>query len=307
MQETNYGQRLANGFRLDAVPAIVARSLNKSEIGVGDCRSDNPSLGLSDSLECEDAYIIGLQLKDYGACENWEGGRCVSKTDVLAGETHLYDLKRDPRFLIDKPFHALFFHLPRSSFDAVAEESRAPPISELDYAPGVGRDDAVIRSLGTAMTAALERPERASRMFLDHVTLAVAVHVAQAYGGLRRAVAPMKGGLASWQQRRACEMMDAHLDGAVPLRQLAAECGLSVSHFSRAFRGSVGVAPHQWLLRRRVEMAKDLMRTTRLALSEVAIASGFADQSHFTKTFTRWIGVSPSTWRRHQAQAPDSR
>jgi AraC-like DNA-binding protein len=294
----HHDRTFQRSFRLEVVPTVIARALRKAEIMVGDCRSEQPDGALSDPFPQEDAYLVGLQLRDYRQCENWEDGRPVSRHDVRAGDTLLYDLKRDPRFVVDQPFHAMFFHVPRAVLDGIAEDAHVPPVGELDYEPGVGRRDEVVKSLGGSMVAALARPEQASRMFIDHVTLAIAAHVAQAYGGLQRVVAPIKGGLAGWQQRRACEMLDANLDGSLALRDLAAECGLSLSHFSRAFRTSTGVAPHQWLLRRRVDVAKTLMQDRRLPLSEVALSAGFADQSHFTRIFSKMVGISPNAWRR---------
>ena len=82
------------------------------------------------------------------------------------------------------------------------------------------------------------------------------------------------------------------------LEQIAAEFDLSVSHFSRAFRVSTGLPPHQWLLRQRVKAAKQLMTVRDLPLSEIAISAGFANQSHFTRVFSAAVGVSPAAWRR---------
>lgn len=300
---TAYDLAFERSFRLEAVPTVVTRALRKAEIAVGDCCSDRPDGALSDPFPVEDAYLVGLQLRDYKQCENWENGQRISRHDVSAGDTLLYDLKRAPRFLVDQPFHAMFFHLPRAVLDCIADDVQAPRVGELDYQPGVGRRDEVVRSLGGSMVAALSRPEQASQMFVDHVTLAIAAHVAQAYGGLRRVIAPIKGGLAGWQERRACDMLDANLDGSLALKHLAAECGLSVSHFSRAFRTTTGVAPHQWLLRRRVEVAKSLMQDRRLPLTEVALSAGFADQSHFTRIFSKMVGASPNAWRRETTES----
>ena len=74
--------------------------------------------------------------------------------------------------------------------------------------------------------------------------------------------------------------------------------GLSPSHFARAFRGSTGMPPHRWLLNRRIEKAKDALHNTQASLAAVATACGFADQSHFTRVFTRFVGISPGAWRR---------
>jgi AraC-like DNA-binding protein len=115
---------------------------------------------------------------------------------------------------------------------------------------------------------------------------------------LREAVSIQRGGLAPWQARRAKELMDANLGGKLPLSQLAEACGLSTRHFARAFRQSTGVPPHRWRLSRRLERAKDLLRDPARSLSEVALACGFADQSHFTRMFTTLVGLSPGLWRR---------
>jgi transcriptional regulator GlxA family with amidase domain len=83
---------------------------------------------------------------------------------------------------------------------------------------------------------------------------------------------------------------------------LAKECRLSVSHFSRAFHRTMGAAPHNWLLTYRIEVAKEKLRDGRLSLPDVALACGFADQSHLTRVFTRIVGASPGAWRRARAE-----
>ena len=106
--------------------------------------------------------------------------------------------------------------------------------------------------------------------------------------------------------RRACERLDSDLGGTLSLQQIAAEFGLSVSHFSRAFRISTGLPPHQWLLRQRVKAAKQLMTLRDVPLSEIAISVGFANQSHLTKVFSAQVGVSPAAWRREALGIRDS-
>jgi AraC-like DNA-binding protein len=136
--------------------------------------------------------------------------------------------------------------------------------------------------------------------------LALTAHVAQTYGGLRRSTELARGGLAPWQAKRACERLESDLGGTLSLQQIAAEFDLSVSHFSRAFRISTGLPPHQWLLRQRVKAAQQLMTVRDLPLSEIAMSAGFANQSHFTRVFTAVIGVSPGAWRRETHGAPEN-
>ena len=116
-------------------------------------------------------------------------------------------------------------------------------------------------------------------------------------GDLKHPVRHNRARLSPWQLRLARNTFDANLDGSVSLDDLAKECGLSVSQFSRAFKRSTGVAPHQWLMHRRIDVAKDLIRDGISALAEVALSCGFSDQSHLTRAFARATGLTPGRWR----------
>jgi AraC-like DNA-binding protein len=135
-------------------------------------------------------------------------------------------------------------------------------------------------------------------LFLDHVLLAVGVHVAQTYGGMRPMSQPARGGLAAWQERRAREFLLANIKGSVALKEVARECGISVGYFSHAFRRTLGVAPHRWLIEQRVALSKEKLRDDGLSLSDVAMECGFSDQSHLTRAFRQTVGVGPGAWRR---------
>jgi len=302
-----YGQRLGRPLQLNDAPALITRSLRSTELAVTETRNDDPVSDLSGSLPSVDAYLVSLKIRDYPDCECWERGKCVIKTDVRGGATYLYDLKRDPRYVIDKPFHSIFFYLPRSALDDITRQVGGPRINELAYQPGIGHDDAVIRHLGSSLLEGLRRPDETNQMFVDHMMLALTAHVAQTYGGLKRLAEPIRGGLTPRQTKNACERLEADLGGKLTLQQIAAEFGLSTSHFSRAFRISTGLPPHQWLLRRRVTTAKQLMTVRDLSLSEIAISAGFANQSHFTRVFSAVVGVSPGAWRREALDTPDSK
>ena len=115
----------------------------------------------------------------------------------------------------------------------------------------------------------------------------------------------IRGGLAPFQARRLVEHIDAHLAERITLYQLARMAGLSTGHFSRAFKQTFGVPTHAYLIRRRVERAQSLMLSTQLPLSEVALACGLSDQSHFTRMFRRIVGETPNAWRRAHRDALD--
>lgn len=105
-------------------------------------------------------------------------------------------------------------------------------------------------------------------------------------------------GLAPWRLARVRRHIERHLDSRLTNAGLAALVRLSEDHFARAFKVSVGYPPHAYVVERRVEHAKSLLLGGDLALSEVALAAGFADQAHLTRRFRERVGVSPASWRR---------
>jgi AraC family transcriptional regulator len=106
------------------------------------------------------------------------------------------------------------------------------------------------------------------------------------------------GGLARWQAKRALAYIEANLGSRIETCELAGLVSCSKGHFSRAFKRSLGLPPMAYVATRRVERAKRMMTTTREQLTEIALACGFADQSHLNRSFRRVVGMSPGLWRR---------
>ena len=108
----------------------------------------------------------------------------------------------------------------------------------------------------------------------------------------------IRGGLPAWQARKVSTHVEGNISARIHIKQLAQLVGLSASHFCRAFKCSFGTSPRDYVLRRRIEVAQALMLTTPAPLSTIAISCGMCDQQHFTRSFSRIVGESPSTWRR---------
>jgi AraC-like DNA-binding protein len=280
----------------------VTRTLQRTEIALTEVRVDRPFGGLSAPIPYEDAFTISLVLRDLPNTSYWEEGREVGLCTIRAGESVVHDFRRRPMVLVDKPLHSLHVYLPRPTLDVLADDANVPRIEDLRYEPGVGVLDETVKNLGLALLPAVRAPDQVSRLFMDHLMLALGAHVAQTYGGMQAHSRPIQGGLAPWQEKRSKDMLAGDLTGATPLSDIAKACGLSVSHFSRAFRRSTGLAPHAWLLHVRVEAAKAMLRGRGSSLSMIALACGFADQSHFTRVFTRRVGLSPGAWRKYLSE-----
>jgi AraC family transcriptional regulator len=110
------------------------------------------------------------------------------------------------------------------------------------------------------------------------------------------------GGLAPWQTELALRLLVDDLCAAVPVADLASLCGLSRSYFTRAFKVSMGLPPHHWLMRHRVQRAQEMLERTDESISAIALTCGFADQSHLTRIFHAEVGSSPAAWRRREGR-----
>ena len=97
--------------------------------------------------------------------------------------------------------------------------------------------------------------------------------------------------------RHATESIERNLRGHLTLAEIAAEVDLNPQYFARVFKKAVGQSPHQYILEKSVERAKELLKTTELSLADIASQVGIATQSHFTTVFRRATGVTPREFR----------
>lgn len=111
--------------------------------------------------------------------------------------------------------------------------------------------------------------------------------------------APAEGGMAPWQVRRMRTYIEANLHEALPISLLSPIVRLSCSYFSRAFKVSFGCSPHTYILRRRIERAKFLIQSGTEPLAQIALTCGLSDQAHLSRIFRRYVGCTPSRWRRN--------
>jgi AraC family transcriptional regulator len=295
---TGYGARLGDTLRADAAPAIVARSPCGAEVAATEVLVNQPDGRLSGVHPPEDAYMIALALNDIPVAGYCEDARPETVLAFRAGETMIFDMRRGPRSRNTTPMRTVVWYLPKIAIDTVVDEANAGAVGDLRPDGGIPVIDETMKHLGLSVLPALRSPDRAPRLFTDHIAMALTTHAVQAFGGVEVFQRPVQGGLATWQERRAKEMLAGNLAGSTPLNEIAAACELSTSYFSRAFRKSTGLAPYGWLIQARLDAAKAMLVKRDIPLAEIALACGFADQSHFTRVFTRRVGLSPGAWRR---------
>jgi AraC family transcriptional regulator len=253
--------------------------------------------GLMAGMPADDAHVVLFQLRAHPAHDFWVDGKYTPAESAPRSTLSIFNLAEEPHGRLTHQVDTLMFHIPKLALDEIAEEAGAQKISSLTAPDGWRTHDPVVRQLQDYVMNALAAPEQSSRLLQDHVMLGLGAHFAQTYGGMTKSVL-RQGGLAPWQEGRAKEFIAANLSKPMSLQDIADQCGLSLAHFSRSFKTSVGMTPHSWLQTRRIAQAKDLLLASILDLADIALDCGFADQSHFTRTFSRLNGEGPGAWRR---------
>lgn len=146
----SYGE--AFGKRLSAqATSFATRALPRATIAVTELRYENPQNVLSAPPTTEDAFLVAVHLRNFPRYEYWENGKAAPVSILRPGETIIYDVKRQPTFHLNSPFHSVHFYFPRAALDALADEANAPRIGELHYKPAVSHRDPVLRGMTEAL------------------------------------------------------------------------------------------------------------------------------------------------------------
>lgn len=290
---------IAKRFGLLRAPTLVARvAASKLPVVFTYLRSTEARRRQSMDVPREQSFSFQVPLTPF-PWDAWFAGKQRIVSPAIPGNAYLFDLSNNPTVGLNTPFSTVRLNISQSALDALAHERGLCRAGGL-RARSLGYPDPVMHGLAQALVAAMEQPGDGTSLFVDYIALAFHAHVLRIYGSVPVGPVSRRGGLATWQLRRACEFIEANLDGDPSIADVAAECGLSSSYFAKAFKQATGAAPHAWLSVRRIAHAKRLLNDTSLALAEIALACGFVDQSHLTRTFAKVEGCSPGRWRRFQ-------
>ncbi|WP_423066192.1 helix-turn-helix domain-containing protein [Devosia sp. CN2-171] len=283
-----FRQALLNG------DLVVARTFQHERRAMRDSSHTAETFGIQDAILC----TVHLRHMDPG--HTWWDGRHLPTSEMTEGSVHVHDLRYNWTSELVDAFDCVHFSFPQSLLRKVVLEGRPDARIEI-AAPSfeAGRSDDTLLHLARSLLPGLARPQEVNRLFADHVIAAAASHFAATYGSVR-VTDRWRGRLAPWQEARVLEYLAAHLDTDISISELAAICRQSPSHFARAFRATMGMPPHRFLLGKRVGRAMELLTHQEIPLSEIAVACGFADQSHLTRVFSRTVGVSPGRWRQQR-------
>jgi len=182
---------------------------------------------------------------------------------------------------------------PRFVADVVRE---GLPADRIAFATQRSRRDAIIAGYTRAFLSELANDAPNGGLYAETLTIGFALHMLSTYAVAKPRLSLPRGKLNSYQLRRVVDFIQSHLTENVSLLTLADQAHVSPFHFARQFRATVGLPPHQFVLRQRVQRSLRLIKAGKLPLAQIAVESGFHDQPHFTRAFRRVLGTTPGAY-----------
>ena len=237
--------------------------------------------------------VLSMALRPY-RCEAWADNKKLQFEQCRTSSLQIMPAAATPRAYFRDPIELFHLNFPHERLSDIA--SVAPGALELK--DPLAQFDPDIANTCHRLARELNADCTMSQLHFDALTTSIGVQLVRRWSNRGTKVAPFRGGLPPARLRRVEEFLMTHLADDVGLDTLAAISELSPKHFARAFRQSTGMPPHRWLIARRIDRAKAMLRTADLRLAEISLACGFADQSHFTAAFRKLVGFTPGGYRR---------
>jgi len=157
--------------------------------------------------------------------------------------------------------------------------------------------DAQLENIAWVLKAEMEWGYPCGRVYLESLGVSVAARLIACHSSVSLKLEKQRGQLSERKLKRVISYIEDNLAENISLHEIARVAGLSVSYFTPLFRETVGIPVHQYLIRRRVERARDLIRESKMPISQIAYETGFSHQSHLSRNMRRLLGVSPTAFR----------
>jgi AraC-like DNA-binding protein len=230
-------------------------------------------------------------------------GRIVQDGVITPGSIHVTEPAVPVRCRFCGPYDVLHLYVPNTLIADCARDmpgQRAPMLCS----DAVPRKDITVDSLGRALLEANRVGGSFGQLYADCVSIAIVARLLASARHPMTSERSQGSALAQWRLKRAIDYVEARLAEPVTLTDLASSAGLTRMHFAAQFKVATGLRPHEYLLRRRIERAQEMLVGTRMSLVDVALSVGFQTQSHFTSVFKRYAGQPPRAWRDARGVSP---
>ncbi|MGK7955372.1 MAG: AraC family transcriptional regulator [Crocosphaera sp.] len=179
----------------------------------------------------------------------------------------------------------------------IAQETLEHDSNLFQLMPQFQVHDCHIRGITTMLLEECQQEISKNQLYLDSLANILAVNLIRNHCTTKPILPLYQGGLSPYQLSQIFDYIDAHLDQNLKLENLAKLLDLSQFHFSRLFKQSVGLSPHQYLIEQRIERAKQLLKKTNQSILDIALNCGFSSHSHLSKQFRQVTGMTPKAYR----------
>lgn len=252
-----------------------------------------------DDLRCYDLalppagwhFLAAHLMRPCTVAARWSGRPLRGRS--VPGNAMLMSAGQDSSWDCSNAMDELHFFLNPIVLLEVAEEAGLNSVTLLD---GVGIVSPALQAIASQLLTELDTPELGTRLFADTLSRALALELIR-HHSTSRALSLQRSGMNARQLRAATDYIDSHIDEDLSLKSIAQAAAMSPFRFARGFHQAVGQSPRQYVILRRIERAKELLRGTERDLVEIAQLVGFSTQSHFTAMFRRRCGITPKRYR----------
>ncbi|HEX5055170.1 MAG TPA: AraC family transcriptional regulator [Gammaproteobacteria bacterium] len=198
----------------------------------------------------------------------------------------------------EQPLKLAIAHLSSDLVKKIAGEAFGLNPDRVEMKTSLISSDPLLQQLIFSIKSEVERGNPCGLLYGETAAEMMALHLLARHCTLKPGTGVYKDGLRPSRLRRTLEYIDIHLNRDISLHTLARLNGMSACHFPRMFKRSTGLSPLQYINRRRMQVGKELLHKTRLPVSEIALATGYSNTSHFISLFKRYYGVTPGAFRK---------
>lgn len=223
---------------------------------------------------------------------NLEGQRATGR--ILPGQVSVMSANKLNEWQWDGRPDVFHVYIKAAFFDEIALQADVQHVELVDR---FGLDDPVIRQICLNILKELMSIGFAGRLYGDFLAQALAIQLLRRHCVFGPRAPETPAALPGYKLRRALEFIEMHLAEEITVDSIAEAASTSTFHFAHAFKKATGSSPHQYVIRQRIERAKELLKQTDLPIVEVAMSVGFATQNHFTTVFGKFCGATPKQYR----------